>query len=73
MLKLYRIEVLLHVVISAAYDLQNTQVSFFEILGLHDDEESYCALVDYYTLQPGGWVRNSEGTAFYLNPEDLQA
>ena len=54
--KLYRIEVLLHV-ISAAYNLKNRNVYFYEILGLHDDEDSYCALVDYYTLQPGGWVR----------------
>jgi hypothetical protein len=54
--KLYRIEALLHVVISATYDLQNIQFYFYESLGLHDDEDSYCALVDYYTLQPSEWV-----------------
>lgn len=52
--ELHRNEVMRHAVISAAYDLQNIQIYFYEILGLHDGEDSHCALVDYYTLQPCG-------------------
>jgi hypothetical protein len=56
--------------ISEAFDLQNTRVYFYEIFGLHDDEDSvFLWITTPYNLVGG--YENSEGTAFCLHPENI--